>query len=68
MYNMSTNKVLGLLFMFCCWCFDLLLTMIGVCYNDGTGVPLSYEDAVTYYELASAKGNAMAMCNLGTLC
>ena len=38
---------------------------LGVCYEDGEGVPRDMQQAVKYYTLAADQGFAPAQCNLG---
>jgi TPR repeat protein/tRNA A-37 threonylcarbamoyl transferase component Bud32 len=41
------------------------LNMLGEFYRDGTDVPVSYKQAIAYFEEASKAGNADASANLG---
>lgn len=41
--------------------------LLGALYATGEGVDLSYPEAVKWYELASASGNAEALYNLATM-
>lgn len=38
---------------------------VGLCFAEGKGVPRDYLSALHWYEKASAKGNDIAMCNIG---
>jgi len=43
------------------------MNLLGEFYRDGTGVPTSYDQAVSYFEEARKVGNADACANLGVL-
>jgi TPR repeat protein len=40
---------------------------LGVCYEQGWGVPRDYVEAARLYQLAAAQGNAEAQCGFGGL-
>ena len=38
---------------------------LGICYDDGTGVPQDTAQAAAWYRKAAEQGLARAQCNLG---
>lgn len=38
---------------------------LGVCYENGWGVPKDFNQAAAWYRKAADRGNAPAQCNLG---
>ena len=43
------------------------MTNLGFMYENGWGVPQSYEDAIAWYEKGAAAGNAISMANMGLM-